>query len=91
MFMELPPPIATTKWEKIKYWLWYNLYYKWSNKYRWWKVKKSILNGKFFEPFRGLEFGIKINDIVVEQQMTYIKDTKLDWQWVKPKENKNEN
>jgi hypothetical protein len=40
-WMEPITPIVRTRWQKIKYWLWYNLYYKWDNKYRWWKVKKK--------------------------------------------------
>jgi hypothetical protein len=81
--MEPLPPVVRTRWQKIKYWLWYNLYYKWDSKYRWWKVKRSIKNGKFFKPFQSMKIkpSIPIDDIVKTNQMTHIRDTKIKWEW----------
>jgi hypothetical protein len=60
------------------------LWYKWQSKYRWWKVRRSIKNGKFFKPFIGMKIKptIPIDEIVQANQMTHTKETKLNWNWV---------
>jgi hypothetical protein len=76
-FMEEYPPL--TRWQRIKYWLWY----RWQNKYRWWKVKRSIKSGKFFKPFTGMKTGISIDEIVQANQMTAYK-MQLPWRYIFP-------
>jgi len=74
----LPP----TQWQRIKYLLWY----KWISKYRWRKVRKSLINGTFWPKIKNNNYGMPIDDIVLEQQMTHITDTELDWEWIDDKD-----